>query len=432
MDEGEVNYTRLSKTTSHKLLTTILIFFSASVLLIGDFTAFKTGMYTAGYQIAFIVMYLILNSKTNSVSIVKQKSNLLITFLLILLYFTYLTSYLINMINIQSETHRIASSLRMLFISTHLFFLYTLVQFFHADKRIQSHFQIVPSIVLVIIFFILLVYQVYSSPQIQYSINNIPFATNIRHLGYIALIGSIISAVKLLRRKTKEKSNLTLWIVLLTSNLSLLFWLGGRASILAYFVGLLLYIGLLFGKNSFEKKGLLYLTMTVIVAVAISSFLSIYPWNGILRVQESLQYAGDVNQLSSNRIEMWANSIDYGLEKIWLGHGPDAYRFMPTKTAGVQPHNLFLQFFLEAGLIGLILVTVILSLSIYNTTLLLWKNVNNEVEESISLAYLVIIVITVHGMLSGTYYHSQSLYFLMMAFAAVASIAIRQQTYRNH
>ena len=59
--------------------------------------------------------------------------------------------------------------------------------------------------------------------------------------------------------------------------------------------------------------------------------------------------------------------------------------------------------------------------------LLLVNRVKSEQEEAVSLAFVVIVAMTIHGTLSGTYYHAQPLYFIMLSFAVIASISIQQQ-----
>ncbi|MCL1095269.1 O-antigen ligase family protein [Shewanella kaireitica] len=416
-----------------QLLYISLLLFSVSVLLIGDFSAFKTGIYTAGYQIAFIIIYLFSDFKSKeSISIVNGKNSLFITTLAILLYCTYVLSYMTNIIDVNSETHRLAMSLKMLFYTTHLCFLYTLIQYFYKTIRVNTNFfSVVPVTVTIIISCILSIYFIYSNPQIDYTATNIPFATNIRHLGYIATMGSVISTVKILRNFNTKNLSLAMWMVILTLNLSLLFWLGGRAALLSYTFTIAIYSYFLLKDYSFLKKYLIYIVISIIIAIFISTSVSIYPWNGILRVKESIEEFSDVNQLSSNRLEMWTHCFRYGLESFWLGHGPDAYRFMPTKTAGVQPHNLFLQVFLEAGFIGLLCFSAILISSIYKAILLLVNKVKSEHEEAVSLAFVVIVAMTIHGTLSGTYYHAQPLYFIMLSFAVIASISIQHQECRK-
>ncbi|MCL1048191.1 O-antigen ligase family protein [Shewanella abyssi] len=424
----------LSLRDADRVLALILVLFSMSILLIGYNTSFKTGLYVTIYQITFIVTYMVLCHKFDSSLSTIVKGTILknkLTIVVLLLYSLYLTSYLINLTAVNSETHKVAMSLRFLFLSSHIFFTYVLLCFFiNTSNRIANTFSVVPITVIIIIICILLVYVSFDSPQINFTITTIPFATNIRHLGYIATIGSIVASIKLLllSNRTKYKLNLHmgLWSLLLALNIAFLFWLGGRASIVSYFFSLLTLTVILKFKHQLSLKTLLYLFFLICLGIALSTVFSIYPWNGILRVQESLQNVSDINDLSSNRLQMWQNSITYGLEKMWLGHGPDAYRFMPTKTAGVQPHNIFLQVFLEAGVLGLMVFLVILLSTLFRAISLIWISTDMNQDESIYMAFAILVSLTIYGTLSGAYYHAQPLYFLMISFAAVGSFSIKK------
>jgi hypothetical protein len=64
---------------------------------------------------------------------------------------------------------------------------------------------------------------------------------------------------------------------------------------------------------------------------------------------------------SSGRVDMWRESIGAGFSNFWFGIGPEAFKknpLIPVWGQFTNPHNGFIQIFLEFGMIGLLLLSI--------------------------------------------------------------------------
>jgi O-antigen ligase len=132
-------------------------------------------------------------------------------------------------------------------------------------------------------------------------------------------------------------------------------WAGGRgACIVSVFsLGLLLFLN----KEAEKRKQLFLLILGTLVAGVFLSDMTAPHQFGLSRILNPNQILNStettLDVYSSGRLEIWAYFFNLLLESPWLGIGPDHFQFHShTVQMLFQPHNIFLQFALEWGIVG--------------------------------------------------------------------------------
>ncbi|MCL1060057.1 O-antigen ligase family protein [Shewanella gelidimarina] len=271
--------------------------------------------------------------------------------------------------------------------------------------------------------FLYIFMQITGYPSVLYgSTTSVPFSTNIRYLGYLVTASTAVVMVSLLQTKIINHKLVGV-SVLFTINLGLLVWLGGRGSLISLFSTTLIYISYLAFLGQLQKNRLILLLLLTLVSFYFAYICNIFDWNGPLSLIRSstspADDAGiDLNRLSSNRIAIWTQTLEAIKDKPWLGYGPEGYRFHPEHIFGLQPHNAILQLLIGYGLFG----TLIIIHFYIKIIILAVKQVldikNKDIIES-RLALTIIISLSIHSLVDGTFYHSQPLYLIIISIGAL-------------
>ncbi|NRB42703.1 MAG: O-antigen ligase family protein, partial [Pseudomonadales bacterium] len=125
----------------------------------------------------------------------------------------------------------------------------------------------------------------------------------------------------------------------------------------------------------------------------------------------------DLNRFSTGRTNIWKAALSAADESPWLGLGPNGYLFIDDRPYGIQPHNLIVQFYVEWGVVGGGMFILLLLFSVYfGGRILLYKSMG-EIPVVYHAAALIILVLSLLGLLDGTYFHSQPVFYLTIAFA---------------
>jgi len=183
---------------------------------------------------------------------------------------------------------------------------------------------------------------------------------HIRHFNYEIAIVLMLATTCWLQKKTKL--NAEYWFLFIFIG-CLSLWTTGRGQIIVFYAFISL---LLLAPNRSLKiaalKPLVGFTLGIIVL--------------ILATPDSLSYmqdrssSGTVNNVSSGRVDLWLWGVDVTTAS-WpstiFGLGPEAYvRFRETPTLitetipyHVQPHNAIIQLFMEFGLLGLAVLSML-------------------------------------------------------------------------
>ena len=260
----------------------------------------------------------------------------------------------------------------------------------------------------------------------------LPFSSNIRYLGYLVTASSMLCIIMLLQQEI-ERFKLIIWALLFVSNFALLIWLGGRGSLVALATSLFIYLGYFVVTAQLKVSKLVLLILLIIIAFYLAYFCTIFSWNGPLNLVRSLspdttQTSIDFNKLSSNRIAIWSQTLVAIFDKPWIGYGPEGYRFHPDHVFGLQPHNVFLQLLVGYGVLGtsIFIYFYVKALTIAIKQVL--QQANQFMLDS-RAALMIIISLSIHGLVDGTFYHSQPLFLLIISFSAIISVHIRNNQF---
>ncbi len=249
--------------------------------------------------------------------------------------------------------------------------------------------------------------------------NDPPFNSHIRHSGYqfAAGVGALTAFFISGNRASPARAALLLVLIVLCT---FLLWMGGRASILSVLAAFALLATAVRAKGVASRGLWLAFTLSMAAGLVLSEWLAVFDWNGVVdlatRTAEAVA-AEDLNQLGTGRIDIWRASWESVREHLIFGLGPNGYWFMPNRVFGVQPHSFLVQFLVEWGLAGSLLFLGLLLYGFWRGFLEHVVRARGELDVASLSAGTIIVALTVHGLVDGTYYHPQPSLYLALAFA---------------
>ncbi len=216
--------------------------------------------------------------------------------------------------------------------------------------------------------------------------------------------------------KDRSKLKYLVKFVVLCGLFLLLFWLGGRGAILSVFGVILFYVLVAKLKNSLSLRFIVSIIFAMSIGLLLSELLALYHWNGVTGGLGRSVNATTMNQLSSNRLDIWAQTWEVYKNHIFWGLGPQGFIGAIEFKGIIQPHNVFLQFLIEWGLVGTVLFIILLVRGFYAGLI---KNVIQV--KKINTVMLggggVIVALSLHAITDGTFYHPQPSVYLAFAYA---------------
>lgn len=247
----------------------------------------------------------------------------------------------------------------------------------------------------------------------------VPLYAHHRHLGLHTLAGAV-AGLALIVHKDFYRAGRIFWWVAGVITWGGMLWSGGRAPVLA--VALAVGLWLLLGPALLRRKLLGSAALLLAAGLALSAvFWTSNPelgwWHAISRTAKAAG-TGSVSQLSSTRTEFWSAVVPRAQEATWLGHGPDAYRFLTPKLDGQQPHNLVLQLWLDLGVVGAVPLLILLA----GVLVVGWIRAV-AAAAAMPLAWLAVLTASVvAGMLDGVFYHLLAFLPAMLAFGVALGL----------
>lgn len=189
-----------------------------------------------------------------------------------------------------------------------------------------------------------------------------PLYRHLRHFNYDMFFAGIIGVALL----NEKKSNKIIFYIALFLVIFLTIWSAARGAIVGY-LPVLLFIAFSEKVNDARKQ-----IMTILILV-IFSFVIIFQTNIDYLINNTVQYSGIVTDadtfikhsdtFSAGRVTIWKNSIHKVLDSGWLavlsGLGPDAFKLSKLSSFAIQPHSLYIQVFLEFGVIGVVAFAIV-------------------------------------------------------------------------
>ena len=243
-----------------------------------------------------------------------------------------------------------------------------------------------------------------------------PLNLHIRHTGYLiaAGIGITIGFCFLPDSKPRERAAV---VLLLTTLFTFLFWTGGRGATLSTLFAFVVIWGAAQWKGNSTRFLCIAFAISIIAGAVLSELLAVFPWNGVMHMVFRTANSQDLNQLGSGRIEIWlstwATIKDYPL----FGLGSHGYVFMPNHIFGLHPHSFVLQFLIEWGAAGTLLIMTVLTIGFFKGLRTLVINKQKELSPITVAIGGLILSLGFHGLFDGTFFYPQPTLYLVMALA---------------
>lgn len=252
----------------------------------------------------------------------------------------------------------------------------------------------------------------------------IPLYAHHRIFGLHVLVGTMATTGLVVGSGTRGRRLLWLAVGAVTWGAAL--WSGGRAPLVALAGGLVAWA---FFRPTDRKPLVIAASFQLIAGLALSAAFwtpraELGWWHAFARTAAAAGSGGSVevkvSALTSTRSDFWRESAQHALTSPWIGHGPDAYRFLTPKLDGQQPHNFVLQLWLDVGIIGALPALLLLA----NLLLRGWSRVRRDEVPAIAPWSALLTTLVLAGLLDGIFYHVLTLLPAMLA-AAVVFLATR-------
>jgi hypothetical protein len=231
-------------------------------------------------------------------------------------------------------------------------------------------------------------------------------------------VGAAATTALVVRSRTSPQR--WLWLIAGALTWGAVLWSGGRGPLLALAAG----FGGWFCLRANDRKPLaVAVTLQLLAGLAVSAaFWTPRPelgwWHAFARTAAAASQPGAVNMsaLSSTRTDFWRESAQRAARSPWIGHGPDAYRFLTPKLDGQQPHNVVLQLWLDLGLLGALPALALLGGIVMRGS---WRARVTDTGDPLAPWVALLTTLIVAGLLDGIFYHVLTLLPVMLAFGVV-------------
>ena len=243
-----------------------------------------------------------------------------------------------------------------------------------------------------------------------------PLNMNIRHTGYLiaAAMGASIGFCFLPSTKPIQRVAV---IVLLTVLFAFLFWTGSRGAALGVLSAFVVTGVVAYRKGNHIRFFLIAFIVSFISGAILSEVFAAFPWNGMLHMASRTVQSQTLNDLGSNRIEIWlstwATIKDYPL----FGLGSFGYVFMPNHIFGFHPHSFVLQFLIEWGAVGTLLIMTALTVGFFKGLRAHVINQTNKLNPITFSIAGILLSLGVLGLIDGTFFYPQPTLFLTLGLA---------------
>ncbi len=373
----------------------------------------------SGYEITFVVVYAILSRLSPGAAAPKTNPIVLIA---VAAWFASLT---ISLFTSPYDMVRGAAGLiRYEQTAAHLAFFIAIREFL-GRYRVPVHWALlaIPAsclAVAVLAAYLLFGLDRYDDHLGNRWFNDPPFNAHIRHTGYQVAAGTAALIAFFAAGTRIPFGRAPLWLAL-TVLLAFLFWMGGRGSTFSVLAAVILLAFALRIMGAKSRGLWLAFASSVALGLLLSEWLTVFHWNGVIdymatRTTEAVE-SQDLNVFGSGRIDIWRTSWASVREHLLFGLGPNGYWFMPNRIYGAQPHSFLVQFLLEWGIVGALLFLGLLLYGFWRGFLEHVVQARGELDVVSLSAGTIIVVLTVHGLVDGTYYHPQPSLYLALAFA---------------
>jgi O-antigen ligase len=239
----------------------------------------------------------------------------------------------------------------------------------------------------------------YLSPTLNESLarGEFFFSANRRYQGYLVLFAAISLTLKVLTQRTSARD-----VLFCTITFGYMIWLGGRGTLVAYFSTLFLAMGLLIWHNQLQTKNLAKLVVLILSSTLCSIPLNVFSWNGLnrfVRTDETVDFM--TSSAFQARISLWYEAWNNFKVQPLFGYGAEGHHFN-TEIGFLQPHNFVLQWLVEFGAIGTLLLASLVSILLLSTLRQLAVNYS----ASLLVGFSGVVALLIHALVDGVLYHA--------------------------
>lgn len=345
------------------------------------------------------------------ISIVKEvKHKEIIFFLLAItsISISYFFSPILNINGLHNDYHgmtlRYFSSISQLLFFFSLF-VFTKVTFFNFSKLINF----------LIFSFFLYIFLLITRNYFDHHLIGLDLVNNRRHLGYyfVFFIAIFMSRFAVVTLKDEKKSKQYLVSILIIAFTAFFIYVAGRGATLSLFACAVLLLFYIYKKNSLKllnylKNLSIILTTSILLSYVLPNF-KIFETN---QLEVLLKRTFTTENISSHRFYLWQTVIENNTRPIF-GLGPNSFKHLRDNNkkiesiGAIQPHNIFIQFYLEWGIMGIFIICNFLLINLKKIFFNSFTKKDLNGVHIVSLSTLSSMIIL--SFFDGTFFYSQTL-----------------------
>ena len=372
-------------------------------------------------QIFFITMLLF---KKNFIkSIIQSIHNNKVTATILTLFIISITiSFILSPAKVEHWGYRFARHRYLEFIVYFFFFISVYDYFKNTNLNFKKYIK---TIIYSSLFMVSIIYTQGLFKNNTEVYNLLSLYSEIRGPGLI-LTSFISCFLGFLTLKNENKINYGN-VLILSFLLSLVYFFGGRGNLLSIII--ICLISLIYKKILNENTKILiqYILISFIAAYLFLQLI-LFVYSIVLDSPPQAQGYKMLRSGSSGRIDVWLAAIDQFKNNIFFGQGPNIFYILQAnnmlRIEGigneriiVHPHNFILQFFVEWGICGTLLILFLMSKNILIGSLNLLKKQNKY----LLIPVFNILGLTAHGITDSTYIHPVTVTYLLISNAMIAA-----------
>lgn len=243
--------------------------------------------------------------------------------------------------------------------------------------------------------------------------------SNLRQFAFYGLTSAAVGAGLILtagEAVTKLEKLRNFSFVLVGSGMC--FWSGGRGGAGALLIVILTAIAI--ARSGRRRQVASKLLVPVVAGLVVSSiWLPSEPFGG-LRIFLATSFSnGDFNQFTTNRFQMWKETLQLVSARPFLGYGLGQFKFLVTSSLHLNshPHNSIFQFLLQWGTIGTTAVVVMAQPALRSIAPVL----RAQQDKAAVAAALLIIGHFVMSLVEGNLFHVYPTAIIVIALVVVAN-----------
>ena len=373
-----------------------------------------------------IVIVLLISFKINFLEQIKNEIKKKDTTIILLILF--IISVTISFVTSPTKIHQFAFEwLRIRYLDTITDIFLFIFLFLYFKERKINYNNLIKSIILPgLIFSIFIIYTFISNKGLSNNNKEIIFFDGTRMVGML-LTFLVTFYLGCLHSHLKGRTFQNFFILTIFITLTIL--LVGRGTIVAILVTYLFMCTLLLvNKKKFINEFLIFIfsvCVSILFAQIIFHLLSSSD-DFVLREKKTLFYTFD-------RIDLWRYGYIIFLENPYFGKGPGGFAvaayndFYAEKSYGDlligdpfthnHPHNFIIQFMVEWGIVGTMLIFILLTSLGVKSLKYFFKFKKNH----LLISGLSVISLTSHGLVDGALYHATFTFYFVLSLSILCS-----------